>query len=76
MVNRWGQPAYAVPPDFRSAVERNLSLSVDNAVFRDNSKFLAGSLSTKESVKFWEQEILNEEQVHDKKKYSPGSGKG
>ena len=68
MVNRWGQPAFAVPPNFRCAVEQNLSLSADNAVFRDNSKFLAGSLSTKESVKFWEQEILNEEQVNEKKK--------
>ena len=45
-----------------------MSLSADNAVFRDNSKFLAGSLSTKESVKFWEQEILNEEQVNEKRK--------
>ena len=57
-----------MPPNFRCAVEKNLSLSADNAVFRDNSKFLAGSLSTKESVKFWEQEILNEEQVNEKKK--------
>ena len=78
VVNRWGQLAYAVPPDFRSAMEKNLSLSADNAVltFRDNSKFLAGSISTNESVEFWEQEILNEEHVNEKKNPHMAQGGG
>ena len=40
-------------------------MSADDAIFRDNKKFRAGSLSNHEVLEFWRQEILQEGDVNE-----------
>ena len=40
-------------------------MSADDAIFRDNKKFRAGSLSNHEGLEFWRQEILQEGDVNE-----------
>ena len=49
-----------VPPDFRALVvfKDSLLVSAEDAVFRDNTHFVAGSLSRVEALQFWQNEIL------------------
>ena len=47
-----------VPPDFRVVFKDSLVVSAEDAVFRDNTHFVAGSLSRVEALQFWQNEIL------------------
>ena len=47
-----------VPPDFRVVLRDSLLVSAEDAVFRDNAHFVAGSLSRKGALQFWRKEIL------------------
>ena len=46
-------------------IRNNLLVSADDAIFRDNKKFRAGSLSNHEALEFWRQEILQEGDVNE-----------
>ena len=47
-----------VPPDFRVVLKDSLLVSAEDAVFRDNTHFMAGSLSRRGALQFWQKEIL------------------
>ena len=48
-----------VPPDFCVVLKDSLLVSADeDAVFRDNMHFVAGSLFRRGALQFWQKEIL------------------
>ena len=68
MVDRYGRQKTTISPDFQSVIENNMQVSANDAVFRDNGFFKAGSLSGKDAQKFWEDENLRGHKQKDREK--------
>ena len=54
--------------DFRLVLDNNVNVSADEAIFRDDKNFKVGSLSTAQALLFWEEEILQETEINERRK--------
>ena len=54
--------------DFRLVLDNNVNVSADKAIFRDDKNFKVGSLSTAQALLFWEEEILQETEINERRK--------